>query len=43
MVCANGVFSQMMGQKSGNIIDISSSITYWGTPNFFHYSHPKRL
>src|SRR5438046_9453619 len=35
MVCANGVFSKM--QKSGKIINISSSTAYWGTPNFLHY------
>jgi len=35
MVCANGVFSQM--QKSGKIINISSSTTFWGTPNCLHY------
>ena len=28
MVCADGVFSQMMGQKSGKIINISSSTAY---------------
>ena len=37
MVCANGVFSQMKEQKSGKIINISSSTAYWGTPNFLHY------
>jgi hypothetical protein len=29
MVRANGVFSQMMGQKSGTIINVSSSTVYW--------------
>jgi short-subunit dehydrogenase len=37
MVCANGVFSQMMGQESGKIISISSSTAYWDTPEFLHY------
>jgi len=37
MVCANGVFSQMKEQKSGKIINISSSTAFWGTPNFLHY------
>jgi len=37
MVCANGVFSQVMGQNSGKIINISTSTAYRGAPNFFHY------
>ena len=37
MVCANGAFSQMMGQKSGKIMNISFPTAYWGTPNFLHY------
>jgi NAD(P)-dependent dehydrogenase (short-subunit alcohol dehydrogenase family) len=37
MVRANGVFPQMKEQKSGKIINISSSTAYWGTPNFLHY------
>jgi NAD(P)-dependent dehydrogenase (short-subunit alcohol dehydrogenase family) len=37
MVCANGVFSQVMGQESGKIINISSSTAYWDTPEFLHY------
>jgi short-subunit dehydrogenase len=43
MVCANGAFPQTMGQKSGTIINISSSTAYWGTPNFSTTSPPKRL
>ena len=27
----------MMEQKSGKIINISSSTAYWGTPNFLHH------
>ncbi|MGZ8466465.1 MAG: SDR family oxidoreductase [Candidatus Binatia bacterium] len=27
----------MREQKSGKIINISSSTAYWGTPNFLHY------
>jgi NAD(P)-dependent dehydrogenase (short-subunit alcohol dehydrogenase family) len=41
MVCANGVFSQMMKQESGKIINISSSTAYQGTPNFFTTLRPK--
>ena len=37
MVCANGVFSQVMEQESGKIINISSSTAYWDTPEFLHY------
>jgi hypothetical protein len=29
MVCADSVFSQMMGQKSGKITNISASTAYW--------------
>jgi NAD(P)-dependent dehydrogenase (short-subunit alcohol dehydrogenase family) len=36
-LCAKAVFPQMKEQKSGKIINISSSTTYWGTPNFLHY------
>ncbi len=33
-LCAKAVFPQMKEQKSGKIINISSSTAYWGTPNF---------
>jgi NAD(P)-dependent dehydrogenase (short-subunit alcohol dehydrogenase family) len=36
-LCARAVFAQMKEQKSGKIINISSSTAYWGTPNFLHY------
>jgi NAD(P)-dependent dehydrogenase (short-subunit alcohol dehydrogenase family) len=36
-LCAKAVFPQMKAQKSGKIINISSSTAYWGTPNFLHY------
>ncbi|HEU5463417.1 MAG TPA: 3-oxoacyl-ACP reductase family protein [Candidatus Binatia bacterium] len=36
-LCAKAVFPQMTAQKSGKIINISSSTAYWGTPNFLHY------
>ena len=36
-LCAKAVFPQMKEQKSGKIINISSSTVYWGTPNFLHY------
>ena len=36
-LCAKAVFPQMREQKSGKIINISSSTAYWGTPNFLHY------
>lgn len=36
-LCAKAVFPQMKQQKSGKIINISSSTAYWGTPNFLHY------
>jgi len=36
-LCAKAVFAQMKEQKSGKIINISSSTAYWGTPNFLHY------
>jgi NAD(P)-dependent dehydrogenase (short-subunit alcohol dehydrogenase family) len=36
-LCAKAVFPQMKKQKSGKIINISSSTVYWGTPNFLHY------
>jgi hypothetical protein len=37
MISANGVFSQMMGQKSAKIINISSSNAFCGTSNFLRY------
>jgi short-subunit dehydrogenase len=37
MICANGVFSQMIGQKRGKVVNISSFTVYWCTPNFLHY------
>jgi 3-oxoacyl-[acyl-carrier protein] reductase len=43
MVCANGVFSQMKEQKSGKIINISSSTAFLGTPNFLHYVASKAM
>lgn len=36
-LCAKAVFPRMKEQKSGKIINISSSTAYWGTPNFLHY------
>jgi NAD(P)-dependent dehydrogenase (short-subunit alcohol dehydrogenase family) len=36
-LCAKAVFPQMQEQKSGKIINISSSTAFWGTPNFLHY------
>src|SRR6266536_459579 len=36
-LCAKAVFPQMKQQRSGKIINISSSTAYWGTPNFLHY------
>ena len=36
-LCAKAVFPQMKEQKSGKIINISSSTVYWGTPMFLHY------
>jgi len=42
MVCANGVFSQMKEQKSGKIINISSSTAYWARRIFFIMLLPKR-
>ena len=36
-LCAKAVFPQMREQKSGKIINISSSTAFWGTPNFLHY------
>ncbi len=36
-LCAKAVFSQMKQQRSGKIINISSSTAYWGTPMFLHY------
>jgi NAD(P)-dependent dehydrogenase (short-subunit alcohol dehydrogenase family) len=36
-LCSKAVFPQMKEQKSGKIINISSSTAYWGTPNFLHY------
>jgi NAD(P)-dependent dehydrogenase (short-subunit alcohol dehydrogenase family) len=36
-LCAKAVFPQMKEQKSGKIINISSSTAYWGTPMFLHY------
>jgi NAD(P)-dependent dehydrogenase (short-subunit alcohol dehydrogenase family) len=36
-LCSKAVFPQMREQKSGKIINISSSTAFWGTPNFLHY------
>jgi NAD(P)-dependent dehydrogenase (short-subunit alcohol dehydrogenase family) len=36
-LCAKAVFPKMKEQRSGKIINISSSTVYWGTPNFLHY------
>ena len=36
-LCAKAVFPQMKEQRSGRIINISSSTVFWGTPNFLHY------
>ena len=36
-LCAKSIFPQMKEQKSGKVINISSSTAYWGTPNFLHY------
>jgi NAD(P)-dependent dehydrogenase (short-subunit alcohol dehydrogenase family) len=36
-LCAKAVFPAMKQQKSGKIINISSSTAYWGTPMFLHY------
>jgi NAD(P)-dependent dehydrogenase (short-subunit alcohol dehydrogenase family) len=36
-LCAKAVFPQMQEQRSGKIINISSSTVFWGTPNFLHY------
>jgi NAD(P)-dependent dehydrogenase (short-subunit alcohol dehydrogenase family) len=36
-LCAKAVFPQMKEQRSGKIINISSSTVFWGTPNFLHY------
>jgi len=36
-LCAKAVFPQMKEQKSGKIINISSSTAFWGTPMFLHY------
>lgn len=36
-LCSKAVFPQMKEQKTGKIINISSSTAYWGTPNFLHY------
>ena len=41
MVCANGVFSQMK-EKSGKMINISSSTAYWARRIFFITLLPKR-
>lgn len=36
-LCAKAVFAKMKEQRSGKIINISSSTAFWGTPNFLHY------
>lgn len=36
-LCAKAAFPQMKQQRSGKIINISSSTAYWGTPMFLHY------
>ena len=36
-LCAKAVFPKMKEQRSGKIINISSSTAYWGTPSFLHY------
>jgi len=36
-LCAKAVFPQMKQQRSGKIINISSSTVFWGTPMFLHY------
>ncbi len=36
-LCSKAVFAQMKEQRSGKIINISSSTAFWGTPNFLHY------
>ncbi len=36
-LCAKAVFPQMKEQRSGKIVNISSSTAFWGTPNFLHY------
>ncbi|MGH7929410.1 MAG: SDR family NAD(P)-dependent oxidoreductase [Candidatus Binatia bacterium] len=36
-LCAKAVFPQMKEQRSGKIINISSSTAFWGTANFLHY------
>jgi len=41
-LCAKAVFPKMKEQRSGKIINISSSTAYWGTPSFCITSHPKQ-
>jgi NAD(P)-dependent dehydrogenase (short-subunit alcohol dehydrogenase family) len=36
-LCSKAVYPQMKQQRSGKIINISSSTVYWGTPLFLHY------